>query len=352
MTVPRAELAPGVSIPRILNGCWQLASTHRQDGCAHLDAEAALDLLSDLAGLGLSAFDGADIYTGVEELLGAFRRRYLAAGGDAAALRLHTKFVPDLDALPTLDAAYVRRIVDRSRARLGVERLDLVQFHWWDFGVPGWVEAARALNELVERGWIAHLGVTNFDAARLAPILAAGVPIVSNQVQVSLLDRRAERGTGAFCREGGISLLAYGALAGGFLSEHWLGRPDPGTAVPNRSLIKYRLIIEEAGGWVAFQELLALLARIGEKHGAGIAAVALRWTLDRPGVAAVLLGASSLARAREDLNCFTFELDGDDHAQIDAHLARHPGPAGDIYALERLPGGRHAAILRTGLNRG
>ncbi len=56
---------------------------------------------------------------------------------------MHTKCVPDLDDLPRVDAAYVRRIVERSLDRLQVERLDLVQFHWWDYGVPGCVDAAR-----------------------------------------------------------------------------------------------------------------------------------------------------------------------------------------------------------------
>ena len=348
--VPSAELAPGLPIPRIINGCWQLASTHRHgEGTAPAGDRALAELL-DLAHLGLTTFDAADIYTGVEELLGALRQRWIAAGGAPESLRLHTKFVPDNDALPTLDRAYVARIIDRSRARLGVERLDLVQFHWWDFEVPGWLRAAEHLVELRSAGAIAELGVTNFDAAHLTPLLEAGLPLVSNQVQVSLLDRRAFRGTAELCREHGIALLAYGTLAGGFLSERWLGRPDPGMALPNRSLIKYRLIIEEFGGWEAFQELLSTLARTAAKHGVPVPAVATRWVLDQPGVTAAILGATDASRVHETLRCFSVSLDEEDRGRINAHLTRHPGPPGDVYSVERIPGGRHAAIMRMGLN--
>ncbi len=59
----------------------------------------------------------------------------------------------------------------------------------------------------------------------------------------------------------------------------------------NRSLTKYRLIIEEAGGWALFQSLLEALAAIGRRHGVSLAAVASRWGLNQPRVAAVISGA-------------------------------------------------------------
>jgi len=345
MRVPKAELAPGVRIPRIVNGCWQLASDHRREARRR---EETLETLAGLAELGLTAFDGADIYTGVEETLGAFRRCIVDRGGNPGALRFHTKFVPDLGMLAEVDAAYVEHIIHRSRQRLGVEKLDLVQFHWWDFEIPGWVETARHLGALEA---VDLLGVTNFDVEHLRPIVESGVEMVSNQVQYSLLDRRPAREMAEFCGRNGIVLLAYGALAGGFLTDRWLGKSDPGLEVANRSLVKYRLIIEEYGGWEAFQELLATLDRIASKRRVTIAAVALRWVLDQPEVAAAISGVSSVARARENLRAFALEFDREDREQIEAQLAGHPGPPGDVYSIERIPGGRHAAIMKTELNR-
>ena len=63
------------------------------------------------------------------------------------------------------------------------------QLHWWDYGVPGYVEAAVWLDELRRAGKIRHVGVTNFDQPRLSDILASGAPITSHQVQYSVLDR-------------------------------------------------------------------------------------------------------------------------------------------------------------------
>ena len=345
--IPRHALAPGAEVPRILNGCWQLAQDHHRDPRAE---EESIEDLLHLARQGFTTFDAADIYTGVEERLGAMRRRWQAAGRESSALRVHTKFVPDRDVLENIDPAYVRQILDRSRHRLGTECLDLVQFHWWDFEVEGWVETARCLDDLRQEGTLRHLGVTNFDQAHLRPIVDAGVELASNQVQYSLLDRRPERGTAEFCIQHGISLLTYGALAGGFLTERWLGADDPGMEVENRSLVKYRLIIDEFGGWQAFQNLLRALGEIARKHGVGLAQVAIRWVLGRPGVGAVILGARTAAHGERNVGIFRFGLDSEDEQRLDALLAKHPGPPGDIYSVERLPGGRHGAIMKTHLN--
>ena len=59
-----------------------------------------------------------------------------------------------------------------------------------------------------------------------------------------------------------IALLCYGTVCGGFLSERWLGKPAPQADLANRSLVKYKLIIEDFGGWGLFQELLGVLSRI------------------------------------------------------------------------------------------
>ena len=99
---------------------------------------------------GITTFDCADIYTGVEALIGEWLKRRRARG-DARPVQVHTKYVPDLDRLPTHSRADVVRGIDRSLARLGVDCLDLVQLHWWDYDVPGYVEAAAWLDEHAPR---------------------------------------------------------------------------------------------------------------------------------------------------------------------------------------------------------
>jgi aryl-alcohol dehydrogenase-like predicted oxidoreductase len=342
--VTRATLAPGYDISRVLKGGWQLAGGH-----GAVDEHAALAGMDRYVAAGITTFDCADIYTGVEELIGRWRQTRPAA---AAQLQVHTKYVPDLDTLPAHSRADVVRGVDRSLTRLRMDALDLVQLHWWDYDVPGYIEAASWLAELGARGKVRHVGLTNFDHRRLAEIVAAGVPIVSHQVQYSVLDRRPAAAMAAYCASNSIGVLCYGALAGGFLSERWLGAPDPPLAsLENRSLVKYRLIIDEFGGWPLFQRLLRALRNVGARHGAGIGAVAMRWVLDQPAVTGVIVGVRHDGHLASVTSALALRLDDDDRATIAAVQTEAAGPEGEVYGLERIKGGRHASVMRYTLNR-
>lgn len=348
-TVETVELSPGYRISRLIRGGWQLAGDH-----GPVDRERAIAELAAFPQAGVTTFDGADIYRGVEELFGAFREAYGRAHGDAAlaALRFHTKLVPDADSLPP-SRDWVERTIDRSRARLRQDRLDLVQLHWWDYAVPGLVEMALQLAELQAAGRIVALGATNLDTPHLAAILDAGVRLVALQCQYSLLDRRPAHGIAALCAARGLGLLCYGTLAGGFLTDRWLDAPDPDlAALGNRSLVKYRLIIEEYGGWPAFQALLRVLRTIADRHGVGIAAIATRWVLDQPAVKGVIVGARYATHLKDNLAAFAVRLDAQDHAQLAPLLSAHLGPPGDTFALERDRSGRHGRIMKYNLNAG
>jgi aryl-alcohol dehydrogenase-like predicted oxidoreductase len=342
--LPRVRVAPDYEISCLLKGGWQLATGHGD--MVSTDTAGDMDRFIDA---GITSFDCADIYSGVEATIGDWLVRRRARGGPA--VQVHTKYVPDLDRLPSHSRADVVRGIDRSLSRLRVERLDLVQLHWWDFDVPGYVEAAAWLDELRRAGKIRNVGLTNFDRPRLAEILAAGVPVATHQVQYSVLDRRPAGGMAAFCAERGIHLLCYGAVAGGFLGERYLRRAEPAPPLENRSLVKYRLIIEEFGGWDRFQALLTALEAVAARHRAGIGAVAIRWVLDQPGVAGVIVGARHAGHLDQLRRVCAISLDDDDRAAIARVQAGAAGPTGDVYDLERVKGGRHAGVMRYTLNR-
>lgn len=340
-------LGDGAPVSRVIRGGWQLAGGH-----GVVDRTTAVDDMIAFADAGITTFDCADIYTGVEELIGAFRDAYRNARGEEALsrIRVHTKMVPDLDKLIGIDKAHVEALIDRSRARLRCETLDLVQFHWWDYNAPGWLEVALWLKELREAGKIRNIGVTNFDSDHLAAMLAAGVPVVSAQVQYSVLDARAEKRMAGLAARHGLSFLCYGTVAGGFLSEKWLGQPDPGEALENRSLVKYKLIIDDFGGWDLFQALLATLKRVAERHGTDIASVASRYVLDRPQVGAVIVGARNRSHLASNLGILALRLTHDDMAEISSVLASRQDLDGDVYTLERDRYGRHGRIMKYNLN--
>ncbi|MGW8266535.1 MAG: aldo/keto reductase [Longimicrobiales bacterium] len=346
----RVHLTQEYSVSRIIVGGWQFSRGH---GGGLPDGEDPRRFLSGLADRGFTTFDCADIYTGVEEMLGDFLRHYRSSH-PGTPIQIHTKFVPDLGVLPAIDRAYVERIIHRSLSRLGVEALDLVQFHWWDFGIPGYVEVMGWLGDLKAEGKIRRLGVTNFDEIHLAELLASGAEIVSNQVQYSVLDRRPEAVLAPYCVERGISLLSYGALAGGFLTSRYVG-PGPGKNEPpeapdNRSLVKYRLIIEEMGGWPRFQAVLAALDELATRIGLPLAATAVRFVLDRPGVAATITGIDTLAHADELLLALDRALPSGAWEELEAVLAGTPPPPGPVYGLERVMDGPHGVIMRYDLN--
>ncbi len=337
-------------VPQIIVGAWQFSAGHNVHSA---ETDDPIETFARHADAGFTAFDCADIYTGVEDLLGQFLHWYSALPdrSDRTRIRIHTKFVPDRDILSTISKTYTERIIDRSLKRLGVECLDLVQFAWWDYTIPGYVETASWLHELQSAGKIHQIGATNFDVRRLREIVDAGVPVVSHQVQYSLLDHRPEKSMADFCRTRGIHLLCYGTLAGGFLTDRWLGRPEPSGTLANRSLTKYKLMIDEFGGWDAFQELLRLLDGIAVDQGVSIGNVATRYVLARPQVAAAIVGASSTKHLQENLRLMSLRLDERDIDRL-REFAVPRSAKGDVYDLEREPESIHASIMRYNLNRG
>jgi aryl-alcohol dehydrogenase-like predicted oxidoreductase len=345
----RLQLSPGYEISRVIRGGWQLSGSHS----ATVSDDPAGDMIA-FADAGITTFDCADIYTGVEELIGAFRARYRDQRGQQALdrIRVHTKFVPDLDILPRISKPYVEGVIDTSLKRLGMERLDLVQFHWWNYAVPRWLEAARWLEELRQAGKIDKIGGTNFDTQHMVEMIESGVPIASMQVQYSLLDRRPRKTMVAAALKHNVALLCYGTIAGGFLSEKWLGAPEPTGTMENRSLTKYRLIIEDFGGWDLFQALLRTLRDIARQHDSDIATVASAAALEWPGVAAVIVGARNRSHLPANLAISDLVLTAEDRARIDQVLGASRELDGDVFGLERDTTGRHGSIMKYNLNKG
>lgn len=336
----RAELAPGYSISRIVKGGWQLALGH---GAAPNEAQAHADMAAFVEA-GTTTFDCADIYTGVEELIGSF------TPPPGREIQVHTKYVPDLASLATVDAAETRGIIDRSRQRLRRPALDLVQFHWWDYSVDRYVEVALNLDQLQRERAIRNIGVTNFDTVHLRALLDAGVKVVSHQLQYSLVDRRPAGLMTALCAERNIQFLCYGALLGGFLSERWRGRSEPVEPLENRSLTKYKLVIEDALGWDAFQDLLRTVEGIAGKHGVTIGAIGIAWVLAQPRVAAAIVGSRNASHLSQTRAALSVRLDDQDLAVLNAISGS--GLSGDVYELERDRDGPHGRIMKYNLNKG
>ena len=347
MNVDRARLAPGLEVSRVLTGLWQVADQER--GGRALDPQAAARALEPYADAGFTTFDMADHYGSAEIIAGALAARR----GD---VQLLTKWVPEPG---PAGADVVAAAVDRALGRLGTNRIDLLQFHPWSYADPSWLDNLFLLAEHRAAGRIRHLGLTNCDAVHLDMAIRSGVPIVSNQVCFSLIDRRGAGAMSRVCRTHGVRLLAYGTLAGGLLSDRWLGRGEP--AIDESltwSQMKYRRFIDQAGGWERFQELLRAARRVadrmsvaGDEGGApdnphvtsgltekniSIANIACRYVLDQPAVAGIIVGARPGERSHLDENLRLFRFALDDRARRELEeaceaLTPIPGDCGDEY---------------------
>jgi aryl-alcohol dehydrogenase-like predicted oxidoreductase/enamine deaminase RidA (YjgF/YER057c/UK114 family) len=325
--ITRTTLAPGFDVSRVVTGLWQIADMER-DGRI-LDLEAAARAMTPYLDAGFTSFDMADHYGSAEIIAGKCR-----ALGDPDRLQLFTKWVPKPG---PVTAAEVRAAVERSLTRLQTETLDLLQFHAWNYADPSWLDALFHLQDLKREGLIRHLGLTNVDAAHLRLVLASGIEVVSNQVSCSLIDRRAAGKLAAVCGEYGVGLLAYGTVCGGWLSEKWLGAPEPDWERDGTwSQMKYGRFIREAGGWPALQRVLRAAAGVARRHEVSLTNVATRFIMEQPGVAAVIVGARLGERAHIDDNArlCAFQLTAEDRTEIEAAVATLtaiPGDCGDEY---------------------
>ena len=313
---------------------WQVSGAH-----GLIDPETAVENMFEYLDSGFTTWDLADHYGPAEDFVGRFRRELSASRGSGAlsGVQAFTKWVPQPG---KMTRGLVEASVAVSLRRMGVEVVDLLQFHWWDYSDSSYLDALAYLSELRGQGEIRHLGLTNFDTEHLKRIVDHGVGVVSNQVQFSLIDRRPDVRMVQFCQESGIQLLAYGTLCGGLLSDKYLGQPQPrGSALDTASLSKYVQMVEAWGDWALFQQLLLTLKGIGDKHSVSIANVAVRYILDQPTVAGVIVGARlGLTDHREEnARVFHFALDEGDLDQIEAilrnsrDLYRLIGDCGDEY---------------------
>lgn len=320
----RTLLAPGLEVSRLVTGLWQVADMERERGT--LDPVVAAGHLAAYAEGGFSTFDMADHYGSAEVIAGTLK----AAG--THAIQAFTKWCPQPGAMTR---ETVREGIGRSLERLRTPRIDLLQFHWWTFDDPRYIDAMEELARLREEGLIAHIGLCNFDTAHMRLLLNLGLPIVSNQVSMSLLDRRGTEAMTDLALAHGVKLLTYGVLGGGYLGERWLGVAEPSPAT-DWSKMKYRRFIDAVGGWSALQAVLQAASQVARRHGVSLSNVATRWVLEQPAVGAVIVGARLGEREHRDdnLRVFDFALDDQDHVLLQTAFAqtrRLPGDCGDEY---------------------
>jgi len=330
--VPTVKLGKSdLEVSRTIQGHWQLAGGHGK----YKEADAVANMEAHFNS-GVTTLDTADIYGPSELIVGKF-------------MASHPKAVPCTKFccfrfLDDINRAEVRQRILKSCERLQVSQLPLVQFFWSNYDIKRYTDVALYLAELKEEGLIREIGATNFDLKRLQELVKADVPIVSHQVQLSAMDRRpVQSGMAGWCAENNISLIGFGTVGSGILSNEWLGKGAPKQEDRNTASMRmYSSTAARFGDWSLVQELLRTMDAVakdvqsdGRCEKANVANIAQRYVLETPAVASVLIGVRNTEHIAENVRTHSFQLKQDERDAIDAVVAKRRGPIGDVWDLER-----------------
>lgn len=322
------QLAPNLKTSKILTGLWQVADMER--GGKQLDLDKAAKALIPYIEAGLTTFDMADHYGSSELITGILHKKYIAKD----KIQLLTKWVPPPG---KVSKKAVREAVQVSLDRMQLDTLDVLQYHAWNYADAAWLDQLYWLQELKEEGLIKQLGLTNFDTPHLKMVLDSGINVVSNQICFSLLDQRANHGMLELCQAYGVKTLAFGTLAGGFLSDKWLHQPEPDiNKLATWSQMKYKRFIDQTGNWENFQQLLQTIHKIARAKDVSIANIASRYIMEQEGVGGVVIGARPGKSEHIASNLRLYDLQLTDAEKTTIHTALNtlnpiPGDCGDEY---------------------
>lgn len=336
------KLRDGTEHGRIINGCWQFSeghSNHTEDPILSIQKYVDTWFLT---------FDGADIYTGVEEIFWTILQNNVNT-----RIRFHTKHVPDLNDVRNwnITQSMTRTQILRSCDRLSIKKLDNVQFHWWDYSMKWYEISIRELLDLQKQWVIDQIWITNTNVLFLKKLEKelSFIPMTT-QNQYSLIDRRAESQLIPHCIEKHIWLYCYGSLMGGLISEKYLQASEPQEPLENRSLRKYMRVLYDWGDWELFQELLEALSTIWRKHNATISEIAIAWTLGRKWVSSAIIGMRHPKHVHSLKKVYSIELDNDDLEKIESIYKKWSPLEWDVFDLER-DEPRHRDIMKFNLNK-
>lgn len=317
-------------------------SKGRYAAASGVGQEAVDAILRRAVECGVNFIDTADVYAEgqSEEILGRAIRNLGIARRDIV---LATKFEHPTGAGPNDAGGSRKHIVDAAEAslkRLGTDHVDLYQMHGWDPATP-LEETVAALDDLVRRGLVRYLGVSNWASWQVATALGltertGASRFQSYQGYYSLVGREIERDVVPALEHHGMSLIAFSPLAGGYLTGKYRDGADDG----RRRTIPFPPVDEARGA-----QLLDAMEPIATAHETSLEAVALAWLRRQPTVASIITGVKSVEQLDSNLQATTLDLSDDDMTTLGAIAGPQPEYPGWMLAQGSAA---RAALLKTG----
>jgi aryl-alcohol dehydrogenase-like predicted oxidoreductase len=308
---------------------------------AGVDQAAADSIVSRSIAAGVNFFDTANVYSfgKSERILGQAIKNLGVPRQDVV---IATKFFGQMGSKPNERGAsrgHIMDSVEQSLERLQMDHIDLYQIHGTDTVTPI-DETLRALDDLVSRGLVRYIGLSNWAAWRMAKALGISerkgyARFETAQAYYSIAGRDLEREIVPLMQGEKLGLMVWSPLAGGLLSGKY-GPGAPGNGEGRRAAFDFPPVDKDRA-WAC----VAAMREVASKHGASVAEVALGYILAKPFVTSVIIGAKRLEQLDENLKAVKLKLDADDMAKLDEVSAlpgEYPG-----WMLERQGAGRRPA---------
>lgn len=290
----------GLLVSELALGTMTFGDTAGFETLGGVGQEDATKMVARAFKAGVNLFDTADRYAlgNSERLLGEALRQL---GVPREDYLIATKVFGPVGKGPNDAGASRAHVMDAARnslQRLGVDHIDLYQIHGFDPATPI-EETLRALDDLVHRGDVRYVGVSNWAAWQIATALGLSARLglshlSSVQAYYSVAGRDLEREIAPLLEHAGVGLLVWSPLAGGFLS----GKQARGGTIPAGSReTAARPHIDYGRGF----DTLDVLQPIADAHGVSVAQTALAWLLHQRVVSSVLIGAKRMAQLEDNL---------------------------------------------------
>ena len=307
---------------------------------AGVEQDAADKIMERALAAGVNFIDTADVYSlgESERILGQSLKNLGVKRKDVV---IATKFLGVMGDKPNDRGAsrgHIMDSVEASLERLQTDHIDLYQIHGTDPVTPI-DQTLRALDDLVSRGLVRYVGLSNWQAWRIAKALGISehrgyARFETVQSYYSIAGRDLEREIVPLLKEEGLGLMVWSPLAGGLLSGKY-GPGAPGNGEGRRAEFDFPPVDKDRA-W----EIVAVMRDIAAKHGVSVATVALSFVLSRPFVMSVLIGATRLDQLDQNLAATTLTLDAADIAaleEVSALKPEYPGWMVERQTANRLP---------------
>ncbi|MDR3103777.1 MAG: aldo/keto reductase [Yokenella regensburgei] len=307
-------------VSRLCLGCMTFGEPDRGNHAWTLPEESSRPIIQHALEGGINFFDTANSYSdgSSEEIVGRALRDFARRDDVVVATKV---YFPSGDLTEGLSRAQIMRSIDDSLRRLGMEYVDLLQIHRWDYNTPI-EETLEALNDVVKAGKARYIGASSMHASQFAQALELQAQhgwarFVTMQDHYNLIYREEERDMLPLCAREGVAVIPWSPLARGRLTRPW---GETTARLVSDTVGKDLYDNTEASD----AKIAERLAAIAEDLGATRAQVALAWLLSKPGVTAPVIGTSREEQLDELLNAVDITLKPEQIAELETPYQPHP----------------------------